>query len=632
MERRIFHSRLIEWFVLAAILLIAAILRLGWPETIEFKRDEAALSLLALDVARGGQLPLLGIGSSVGVPNAPVNVYLLAVPYVVSTSPVIATQFIGLLNVLAIAVTYVFARRYVGPVPALVAVGLFAVSPWAIIFSRKIWAQNMLPLFVVLVVLTGVLGFVERKRWAQLAHLPLLVITGQIHYAAFVIVPVSALLIWRGRRHLSRVFIAGVLLALLLTVPYLVGMLQAGALDALNEAEAAVETSDIAVTTQALRGAAVLIAGTEIHSLAGPDRFEDYLARVPPVYPLFVVVAGLVAVSAGWLVLRAFRARDARTPVDVALVIWLVFPIIAFSVTWTPFYIHYLTPIFPAAFLMVAFAGHDLWRAPWRMAQLAVRGAMALVIVSGALQVSLWLALVDFVKSEYTPDGFGTPLHYTLPVRQSILESQVPQVIGDVGGLSIAFDEEPAVWATMLYDAPLVRFEDHQTRVYPAEPALTLSSDCAADGTRFELRAGEGCYVLGTRSPDDLDLDTYRPAGPSGFDNGVRLVAYDWQAPCLALVWAITNGTDADYSFAVHFVDAAGDRVAQADGLSWPGVYWRPGDRVVREFCLPQPESTIAGVDIGMYVFDGANFFPANVLDEMGAPAGQSVRLPLEAE
>lgn len=624
------NARIAEGFVLAAILLIAAFLRMGSPQVVEFKRDEAALSLLALDVARGGQLPLLGIGSSVGVPNAPANVYLLAVPYIFDTSPATATQFIGLLNLLAIAVTYGFARRYVGPVTALVAIGLFAVSPWAVIFSRKIWAQNMLPLFVVLVALTGVLGFIERKRWAQLAHLPLLVITGQIHYAAFVIVPVSALLIWRGRRHLSRAFVIGGVLAMLLTVPYAVGMLRAGALDAINDASPAAETSGLTLTTAALRGAAVVIAGTEIHSLAGPDRFEDYLAQVPAVYPLFALLAGVLLLATGWLTLRAVRFRDARTPVDVALLVWLIFPIIAFSVTWTPFYIHYLTPVFPAAFLIIAFAGHDLWRSPWRAARMLAGSIITIMIVAGALQMSLWLTLLDFVETEHTPDGFGTPLRHTLPIRQAVLANDAHQVIGDVGGLSIAFDEEPAIWAALLYDTPLVRFEDHQTRVHPAETALTLSRDCdTGDGLRFDLRQGEGCYTLGTRFSDDLDLSAYRPSPAARFDNGVHVLAYDWQGACLSLAWAITTPGSADYSFAVHFVDDSGQRVAQADALSWPAVYWRPGDQIVREFCLPQPPDDIAGVDIGMYVFDGANFFPANLLDDMGAPAGQSVRLPL---
>ncbi len=630
MGRRFSQSVLIEWFMLAAILLVAAFLRLGSPQIVEFKRDEAALSLLSLDVARDGDFPLLGIGSSVGVPNAPANVYLLAVPYVFSTNPAIATQFVGLLNVLAIAVTYGFARRYVGPVPALIAVGLFAVSPWAVIFSRKIWAQNMLPLFVVLVVLTGILGFIERKRWAQVAHLPLLVITGQIHYAAFVVVPVSALLIWRGRQHLSRAFVIGGVLALLLTLPYAAGMLRAGALVALNGASSTADTDELALTAQALRGAAVLIAGTEIHSLAGPERFEDYLARVPAVYPLFVVLAGMVVLSAGWLLLRAIRLRDARTPVDVALLVWLAFPIVAFSLTWTPFYIHYLTPVFPAAFVIVAFAGHDLSRSATSYARLVFGSVVMLVVVIGVLQVSLWLALLDFVETEHTPDGFGTPLSYSLPIRQAVLNGEARQVIGDVGGLSIAFDEEPAVWAALLYDMPLVRFEDHRTRVYPVETTQTLSNDCAAAGTRFDLREDEGCYVLNTREPDDLDLGALRAAPPARFDNGVNLLAYGWDASCLTLVWEITATTDADYNFAVHFVDAAGDRVAQADALSWPGVYWRPGDRVVREFCLAQQNLDIVGVDIGMYIHDGENFFPANLLDEMGAPVGQSVRLSFD--
>ena len=68
---------------------LAAVLRLGAPGITEFKRDEATLSRLALDLAKGEDFPILGIGSSVGFPNAPINVYLFAIPYVFGDNPIL---------------------------------------------------------------------------------------------------------------------------------------------------------------------------------------------------------------------------------------------------------------------------------------------------------------------------------------------------------------------------------------------------------------------------------------------------------------------------------------------------------------------------------------------------------------
>jgi hypothetical protein len=161
-----------EWAALIAILLVAAALRMGAPGITEFKRDEANLSRLALALVEGRDFPLLGIRSSVNVPNPPINVYLFALPYAVDHSPVTATLFVGALNVIAVALTIAVARRYYGPAAGIAAGLLYAASPWAAIYSRKIWAQDLLPPFVVATVFTGLLGYGESKRWARWIHWP----------------------------------------------------------------------------------------------------------------------------------------------------------------------------------------------------------------------------------------------------------------------------------------------------------------------------------------------------------------------------------------------------------------------------------------------------------------------------
>src|SRR6185436_12168680 len=100
---------------------------------------------LALDLVHGHGVPLLGIDSSVGIRNPPVSVYLMAIPYLFTSNPVVATSYVALLSVIAVLLLYALVRRYYGPLAALVAAALYAVGPWAVIFSRKIWAQDMLP-------------------------------------------------------------------------------------------------------------------------------------------------------------------------------------------------------------------------------------------------------------------------------------------------------------------------------------------------------------------------------------------------------------------------------------------------------------------------------------------------------
>jgi len=630
------NTLLLETVLVAAIIGLAAFLRMGWSGVVEFKRDEANLSLLALDFARNGSFPLLGIGSSVGVPNAPINVYLLTIPYFFTTSPIVATQFIGLLNVMAVAATYLFARRYVGVFAALIAVVLFAVSPWGVIFSRKIWAQNMLPLFVVLTIWSGVAGFIDGKHRWQMAHLPLLAITLQIHYAAFVILPVTALLTWIGRKKLSKLFVVSVLLAGMVSAPFVIGMLDAG-YDNLDTVRNALHDSDnetaLELSDEAVHGAIIVFSGTDIHSLAGPEEFQNYLAEVPDAYPYFRLIAVAVMIGASWLVLRAFRVHDKRTPVDLVLLTWLFAPILLFSVSWTPFFIHYLIPAMPAAFLVVGVALYDLIRAVpmWKKFMYPIAALMTIGIAG--LQIWFSFALLSFVDSTFTPDGFGTPLHYLMDVRDAIYDQKLTDVVADVGGQALVFDEGPTVWKALLYELPSVRFIDGSTQVYPANEAIFLQNKCTdASVPRFSLRPSEGCLQVGTISQVDypqegvLDINSESAT----FQNGARLLGYQWNEPrCLELYWEITQPTNEDYFFAVHMLNEDQNRLAQADGLSWFGEYWRVGDIVQRTFCVPELAETSAYIDIGMYTYDAENFHNVDLIDVAGNPAGQVYRIEL---
>lgn len=638
-------NRRFEIIALAVILLLAVYLRAGHAGITEFKADEANLSLLALDFAAGGDVPLLGIGSSVGFPNAPVNVYLLAIPYAFDSSPLLATQFIGLMNVVAVGLVYIIARPYVGPLPALLAALLYAVNPWGVIFSRKIWAQNMLPPFVLLVLWTGLTGFVQGKRWAQWLHVPLLVITGQIHYGAFVIVPASLALVASGRQRLTRAFWLSLVMAAILALPFLVGLSQAGllSLDALQDSLAVASVTDESggsgdealLSSEALRGALVIVAGTEPHALTGPEQFRAFLDRVPDAYLVFNPLALLVLSAAVWLIIRSVRWHDTRTPVDVALLLLVVFPVLAFSFTWTPFFIHYLIPMLPAAFLVLAFAVHDWW---WllvsrrRVRQLLIAGAGGWLLVVVTLQVWLSVALLDFVDSNPTPGAFGTPLHYLLDVREAILRDSPAQVIGNLHGASVNFAGEDRVWRALLHDVPVVRFESEQVTVYPREPAVLLVAGCdpAETGVVYTLRAGEGCYQVSQRS--DGPEAGYLPfESATWFANGIHGSGYrvsrSDESVCVNLLWEITTLPQDEYLFAVHFFDDEAIRIAQADGLSWAAENWQIGDRVDSQFCAAVPADRVAYVDIGMYTLHDGVIQGVNLVDEMGAAIGQMFRL-----
>ena len=187
-------SRRTEIILISLLLIAAAVLRMGWPGLTEFKADEARLLALALDMAEG-QFALRGISSSVGFPNFPASVWIYSIPLFVWPHPYAATIFTGLLNTAAIAASYWFVRRYWGISAALAATLMLTVSPWAIIFSRKIWAQNLLPLFIVGWAIGAALAFVERRQKYIWLHFVCLALSVQIHLAAIALVPVTVILL-----------------------------------------------------------------------------------------------------------------------------------------------------------------------------------------------------------------------------------------------------------------------------------------------------------------------------------------------------------------------------------------------------------------------------------------------------
>ncbi len=214
--------KLWEWLALLAILGIGAWLRFSRLDLLEFKSDEAVASWLALRFVKGGILPLTGLMSSVGVTNPPLFIYLLIPMFAINMNPVFVSCCIAVLGLGAVAACWHIGRKYYGAVAGVVCAAMFAVSPWAVIYSRKIWAQDFVPLFS-----TGAMwavhALVVGKRpkaifWAL--FLPLCVI--QIHFSGLALTAtVVAILLLLQPKINWRFAAAGVMLAVLVALPYL---------------------------------------------------------------------------------------------------------------------------------------------------------------------------------------------------------------------------------------------------------------------------------------------------------------------------------------------------------------------------------------------------------------------------
>ncbi len=218
-----------EWLILAAIIAVGAWLRFQHPDLLEFKQDEAVAANQALEFVRGGKLPTAGLMSSVGVSNPPLFIWLLIPMFFLTSNIAVVCGMISVLGLAAVVATWWIGRRYYGSVSGLVAAALFASGPWAVVYSRKIWAQDFVP-----VLATGTMWAAHSlilgknpKAIFWLWCLPLCVI--QIHYSGFALTAGAIAVVVLLRPRIDwRFAAAGVALAVLLALPYVIAQQKNG--------------------------------------------------------------------------------------------------------------------------------------------------------------------------------------------------------------------------------------------------------------------------------------------------------------------------------------------------------------------------------------------------------------------
>ncbi len=662
---------------LAAILILAAFLRFWNLEATEFKFDEARVCNLAAHFVDTGTPPLRGMGSSTGIDNPPLAVYLMSVPILFSRDPLVVTAFVTLLNVVAVWGCYRFGRRYWGTTVGLLAALLLAVSPWAIFYSRKVWAQNLLLPFVLLYMSLLYAWLVDDRRWALSGAIVTLAALTQIHFAALALAPVLvvaflASLIQRLRQKraapLWAPLIVGSAAALLCYVPYLVADAQSG----WNNVRALLDAARAPAQTQweAVRFALLNVGGREIHALAGPERYQDYLNSILDLsYWPDRLQEALVVASALYLAWRCWQIRkESRTLARYGLLLlWLILPVLFFLRSQSPVFPHYLIPLYPAPYLALAIAAQELVQTVAARVdhKRLLYSLVALPLVAlVAWQSYLSLSIHAFVDQHHTPGGMGTPVRILRQVVRT-LERQAEtwgnqQAITVCPGDNPRWDECPAVFGFMTSRSLDVRFVDGRAALLipqsEADTPLLLApgqSMAASELPRYAVPLpGEDVALR-------ENVDLYRfyrlPAGaspaaeaqadgsPVRLANGVELLGYEWserpapgQTTRLALYWRVgtlpADPPAQGYSFANHLLAADDQRAGQSDGPGYRVELWQAGDTLVSwfDFALaadaPRPPYRLR---TGMYVHTPPDqFVTIPVVDAQGQPIADAVEWP----
>jgi len=660
--RRLLYGRVMP----VAVVVLAAALRLGRLDLVEFKADEVRHCERALMITERGGLPLTGGSGSVGVDKPPLMPYLMAIPLSVSRDPRIATGFIALLNVAAVAACYYVAKRHFGQRTALIGSLLYAVNPWAIVYSRKIFTADVLAPFTALMLLGVCEAIVRRRPWgiavAVVSLACLLLIT--FSPLPLVLVLGTMVLLYARRVSWPHVLI-GCVVSLVLFAPYLWYDYGLGFRNLRAMLSGSVGGEGAQWGPQSIRFASWIHSGYNLASLAGKS-YGTYIAERLPFGWLDVLAMGAFALAVGYVAKQSvgLMRREEDGSRYVILTAWIVVPVAFLLVNPVRLYPHYLVILYPAGYIAMG----ALWDAV--LTWLGSRGprsvwlrALAWVVVgaiAGWQAYATWYTF-DFVAKHDTAGGYGLPVKFSqeaagLAVREA-REVGAEEVWVITEGSDLAYEGMPLVLNYMLEPSIDVTFlgqGGHTCLLLPVErPAVYLV-------TREDYRALEAMAALGgeqkgeVRLPDggrraevfvvpglskgDV-LSLPREVRDERLDVGLRLLGYDWpdgvqagESVDLVTYWAFEDieqdVTQEQHSLFNHLVGDRGRTWAQQDGLGLPERHWKDGYVLMQWFSLLLPSEMPAGeyrLLTGLYrLSDGQR---SALLDEQGHPAGDTIEL-----
>lgn len=656
-----------ERALILVILVMAAVLRMSRLGLVEFKYDEALTARTALAIAREGQLPVLGMISSWGPHNPPLMSYLLAPFFAISRDPRVATGWIALLGVVGVGLSYWISRTYFGRRVAMLTAALFAVSPWAVFHSRKIWAQNV-PLFTLLFVASLLALVVRRKPWAVCGAFASAACLVGLHLGGLAFFVILALVIVLFHRRIGMLSVlVGIGLAVLILSPYLAFEVRNGwpSLRAFLTATGREATLDI----QSAHISALNMGGLHLEDLAG-ERYAEFVQSIVDLRWLDWIEVGLFWIGLLWTVWRVVREairyhgylRDPEAARAILLIWWAV-PVAAQLRHSNPIFPHALSLLYPVQHIIVALLVVD-WlagcRRRWgeRRFLYLRRGVLVLVTLLVSWHVYLLESLLTFAATTDTVGGYGAPVKYTLAAVERVQElagdGSDTQVVAVLPGADPQYDSSAAVFDVLL--EPGQRLVDGcSALVLPDQPTAyviapgTMLGEEVLSGLASEvdppmhLRGGsELSYRFYWWQPSTVIPRTVWQGAPVVWASGVELIGYDWTGDLQPggelhwmLYWRVARSAQVgqDYHWFNHLLDSDGNRWGQADGAGFPAADWRAGDTVLTWFDVaisPDAPPPPYSVRVGMYTYPNAA--SVQLIDVASSPAGEFIVIgPIDA-
>ena len=657
--------------MLGCILILGAVLRFSQPTLVEFKRDEATIARWGQAIAYEGFLPAVGVDSSLGIDNLPLTPYLMAVALRLWSDPLSAVLFTMLLNTLALPACYALTKEALGRRAALLSTLLFAVSPWAVLYARKIWART-LPIFTLALMASLYLALAKRRRRALVpAFASLAALLGlQLEALAYVPIVGLALLLYRDAVAWRSLLVA-VLVAACLLSPYVIH-------DALNGWEnarglMAYAGGGSSFSWDAVRYAFALLGGKGIEGQAGPFH-QDFLGRVLPLWWLNDLLSMLLAgglVYGSW---QAFRApTEERRRGFGLMLLWFAVPILLQLRTSAPTQQHYFVMHYPVSYMLIAALvvwGWDHLRGRMVEDFGGVRGArgvrtagwglLIVCVVACAWQVSVTWRLREMMVAHPTTGGYGIPLRYTrIAAQQAAALADDGEVIVLSEEITPFMAETPTVFNALLFGTPhrfadpraALPFPERERTVYLAGPLDPQGGVAEMGLSRLgglpSVSPGPGMtlpdgiayrtWVWEGLSRDELVAGMTPVGAGVPYANNLVLAAYElslWAGDEASLevwlAWWVQELPPAgiEYHFTVQLLDERGGLHSQDDHLGFSAADWATGDIVLSRFVVNLPDDLAPGgylLRTGIYSYPDIVGVP--VVNPEGEPIDDAVTL-----
>ena len=613
------------------VLALAAFLRLGWPGINSFSFDESRLSWLALHMARSSEWATVGMQSSASVPNMPAAVWIFALPYLFTSNPLYATLFVGLLGTLAVAGLWWVAHQTWGFWGGLTTGLLFAASPWAVWYSRGIWAQDLLPPLAVLWAMAGILAARKGSSLALALHVFLAGFAPQVHYAGatLVIGTLWLVLVYRLWRHWPALLI-GAVLAGLAAWPFLYTAWHTPSLWV--DMRSALSRS-VSIDLSGLRHLVGMGIGLNWESpLLGnwvwPQPWSALSTLATLATALLILAGGAIVIRQVWRVLRR-RERKETQSVALLIPVWACCAPLLFLIHKTPVYRQYQLAALPALFLAAGATSGLLQKHWWGPAITSLTLGVAVI----------WSVLIirglKVAAQQETPGGIGTPLAYPAKAAQSLSDGE--RVVVHTYGDETAYQGDAAGFDVLLWDYPHGIVDGRSALLLPGSGQTTHLLMTFADLPAWEEALLSGLQTVEQTLPRREGEPSYMAltvtgGDPEGFQattevtlaSGARLRG--WRVRLvdghmrLETWWTIVGPlTGESYHQFNHLYTAEAGDPLEIHDVSVSSQAWQVGNHLITWVDFDQPDE--AGpywLDVGMYTYPQLKRSPS--VDREGDP------------